>query len=477
MLYYNYYNLIKLSMKHLNKLFVAMLMLAGLSSQAQDSNNPWALSFGVNAVDTRVSAASKLEDQFSQYFNANDNWNILPSISYVSLSKHVGGNFSFGVTGSVNQIKRFVLPRVGEGPYTVVNPGDLNYYGVDGVINYSLMSLIGSKKLDPSIHAGGGYTWIGDDISAGTLNGGLGLTYWFTETVGLSVRSTYKHSFEDLREDMPSHMQHFAGLTFKFGGSDKDGDGIYDKDDACPEEAGLKQFNGCPDTDGDGIENGKDSCPEIAGPVEFNGCPDTDGDGIADNVDACPEVAGLKAFGGCPDTDGDGVQDKEDKCKDVKGPKENGGCPWPDRDGDKVLDKDDRCPDVAGTVANNGCPEVTEEAIKRLNDYAKTILFDSGKASFQQQTFPVLQAIVAILKEYPNANFSIEGHTDSDGKDAANQALSDNRAAAVKNYLVENGIAASRLTSAGYGETKPIDSNKTKAGKANNRRVEVKLVK
>jgi outer membrane protein OmpA-like peptidoglycan-associated protein len=464
-------------MKHLNKLFVAMLMLAGLSSQAQDSNNPWALSFGVNAVDTRVSAASKLEDQFSQYFNANDNWNILPSISYVSLSKHVGGNFSFGVTGSVNQIKRFVLPRVGEGPYTVVNPGDLNYYGVDGVINYSLMSLIGSKKLDPSIHAGGGYTWIGDDISAGTLNGGLGLTYWFTETVGLSVRSTYKHSFEDLREDMPSHMQHFAGLTFKFGGSDKDGDGIYDKDDACPEEAGLKQFNGCPDTDGDGIENGKDSCPEIAGPVEFNGCPDTDGDGIADNVDACPEVAGLKAFGGCPDTDGDGVQDKEDKCKDVKGPKENGGCPWPDRDGDKVLDKDDRCPDVAGTVANNGCPEVTEEAIKRLNDYAKTILFDSGKASFQQQTFPVLQAIVAILKEYPNANFSIEGHTDSDGKDAANQALSDNRAAAVKNYLVENGIAASRLTSAGYGETKPIDSNKTKAGKANNRRVEVKLVK
>ena len=175
--------------------------------------------------------------------------------------------------------------------------------------------------------------------------------------------------------------------------------------------------------------------------------------------------------------DGDGVQDKDDKCKDVKGPKENGGCPWPDRDGDKVLDKDDKCPDVAGTVANNGCPEVTEEAIKRLNDYAKTILFDSGKASFQQQTFPVLQAITAILKEYPTANFSIEGHTDSDGKDATNQKLSEDRAAAVKNYLVENGIAASRLTSAGFGESKPIDTNKTKAGKANNRRVEVKLVK
>jgi outer membrane protein OmpA-like peptidoglycan-associated protein len=452
-------------------------MLAGFSSQAQDSNNPWSLSFGVNAVDTRVSAATKLEDQLSQYFNAKDNWNILPSVSYVTVSKYVGDNFSFGATGSVNKITKYVLPRVGEGPYEVVNPGDLNYYAVDGVINYSLMSLIKSKTIEPSIHIGGGYTWFGDDAHAGTLNGGLGLTYWFTETVGLSVRSTYKQSFEDVREDMPSHMQHFAGLTFKFGGKDTDGDGIYDKDDACPEIAGLKQFNGCPDTDGDGIADKDDSCPEIAGPVEFNGCPDTDGDGIADKDDACPEVAGLKSLGGCPDADGDGITDKSDKCPEVKGPKENGGCPWPDRDGDKVLDKDDKCPDVAGTIANNGCPEVSDEVVKRLNDYAKTILFNSGKSTFQQQTYPVLQSIAAILKEYPSSKFSIEGHTDSDGKDAANQKLSEDRAAAVRNYLVENGVATERLTSVGFGESKPIDTNKTKAGKANNRRVEVKLVK
>ena len=475
--HYNYYNLIKLSMKHLNKLFVALIMLAGLSSQAQDSNNPWAISFGVNAVDTRVSAASKLEDQFSQFFNAKDNWNILPSVSYLNVSKYVGSNFSFGVTGSINRITKFVEPRVGEGPYTLVNPGDKNYYAADAVINYSMMNLIKSKRIDPSIHIGGGYSWIGDDSNAGTVNGGLGLTYWFNELIGLSWRSTYKHSFEDVREDMPSHMQHFAGLTFKFGGKDTDGDGIYDKDDACPEVAGLKQFNGCPDTDGDGITDASDSCPDVAGPAEYNGCPDTDGDGIADKDDACPDVAGLKSLGGCPDADGDGITDKSDKCPDVKGPKENGGCPWPDRDGDKVLDKDDKCPDEAGTVANNGCPEVSEEAIKRLNDYAKTILFDSGKASFKQQTFPVLQAITAILKEYPSANFSIEGHTDSDGTDAANQKLSEDRAAAVKNYLIEEGIASSRLSSVGYGESKPIDSNKTKAGKANNRRTEVKLVK
>jgi OOP family OmpA-OmpF porin len=464
-------------MKHLNKLFVAVLMLAGISSQAQDSNNPWAISFGVNAVDTRVSAASSLEDQFSEFFNAKDHWNILPSVSYINVSKYVGSNFSFGITGSINKIDKYVNPRINNEDYTVTNPGDLNYYAVDGVINYSLMNLIKSKSIDPSVHVGGGYTWLGDDANAGTINAGLGLAYWFSETVGVSYRATYKHSFEDVRADMPSHMQHFAGLTFKFGGKDTDGDGIYDKDDTCPDVPGLKQFNGCPDTDADGITDASDACPEIAGPAEFNGCPDTDGDGIADKDDACPDVAGLKTLGGCPDADGDGIADKNDKCPDVKGPKENNGCPWPDRDGDSVLDKDDKCPDVKGTVANNGCPEVSDEVVKRLNDYAKTILFDSGKASFQQQTYPVLEAITAILKEYPNSNFSIEGHTDSDGKDAANQTLSENRAAAVKNYLIEKGIASSRLTSAGFGESKPIDTNKTKAGKANNRRVEVKLVK
>lgn len=472
-------------MKHLNKLFAALLLFVGLSSQAQDSNNPWAITFGTNAVDTRISAASKLEDQISQYFNVRDNWNILPSVSYINVSRNVGGSFSFGVTGSINKIKRLVLPRTTiPGDYSVVNPGDLSYYGADGIIKYSVGSAMKWKVVDPFIHVGGGYSWMGNS-NHGTANGGLGLTFWFSEMVGLTLQSTYKYSFDESDNrnvgnpnySLPSHMQHFAGLTFKFGGKDTDGDGIYDKDDACPLVAGLKQFKGCPDTDGDGIIDGNDSCPDVAGLAEFQGCPDTDGDGIADKDDACPDVAGPKALNGCPDADGDGIADKSDKCPQVKGPKENGGCPWPDTDGDGVLDKDDKCPDVKGTVANNGCPEISEEQILKLNAYAKTILFNSGKATFQQQTFPVLQSIVAILKEYPSSRFSIEGHTDSDGKDAMNQKLSEDRAAAVRTYLTDNGIAADRLTSVGYGETKPIDSNKTKKGKANNRRVEVKLVK
>ena len=467
-------------MKHLNKLFAAALLFAGLTSQAQDSNNPWAVSFGVNGVDTKVSAVGNDSPKWIQLANANDNWNLLPSVSYAGVSRYVGDGFSFGLNGSVNRITRWVTRVPGtQSTDMVVNPGDLSYYGIDAVVKYSFQEMLKSKWLDPSLNIGGGYTFFGD-ASAGTVNGGLGLAFWLTDQVGISFQSTYKHSFDDNRVanmDVPSHIQHFAGLTFKFGGKDTDGDGIFDKDDACPDEFGLKEFQGCPDSDGDGIADKDDACPNEAGPKELNGCPDTDGDGIIDSEDACPTEPGTKIMNGCPDADGDGVADKDDACPTVAGPKENKGCPWPDTDGDGVADKDDACPTVPGTVANNGCPEVSDDAMKKLNEYGKTILFNSGKASFQKQTIPVLEAMTAILKEYPTAKFSLEGHTDSDGAEAMNQKLSEERAAAVKNFLVENGIAADRLTSKGFGETMPVDTNKTAKGKANNRRVEVKLVK
>ncbi|WP_291137722.1 OmpA family protein [Flavobacterium sp. UBA7663] len=467
-------------MKHLNKLFAAALLFAGLTSQAQDSNNPWAVSFGVNGVDTKVSAVGNDSPKFIQLLNAKENWNILPSVSYLNVSRYVGDGFSFGLTGSVNRIDKMVYRVTGtESTDVVVNPGDLSYYAIDATIKYSFMEMLKSKWLDPSLNIGGGYNFFGD-ASAGTVNGGLGLTFWFSENVGLQLQSVYKHSFDDDRFadlDVPTHIQHFAGITFKFGGKDTDGDGIYDKDDACPEVAGLPEFKGCPDTDKDGIQDSEDACPEEAGTKELNGCPDNDGDGIINSEDACPDDKGTKMMNGCPDADGDGVADKDDKCPTVAGAKDNAGCPWPDTDGDGVADKDDKCPTVAGTVANNGCPEVSDETMKKLNDYGKTILFNSGKASFQKQTMPVLQAMAAILKEYPTAKFSLEGHTDSDGKDAMNQKLSEDRAAAVKNFLIEQGIDASRLSSKGFGETMPVDSNKTAKGKANNRRVEVKLVK
>jgi outer membrane protein OmpA-like peptidoglycan-associated protein len=144
-----------------------------------------------------------------------------------------------------------------------------------------------------------------------------------------------------------------------------------------------------------------------------------------------------------------------------------------------VLDKDDDCPSEAGSVANNGCPEIypSDEVIAQLVDYSRTINFAFDSAEFTDGTPPVLDAIVEILMAYPKANFSIEGHCDSKGSLKVNQKISDKRAAAVLSYLTKSGVAESRLSAVGYGETKPIDTNDTRAGRANNRRVEILLVK
>ncbi len=454
-------------MKNLSRLMFALLLVIGYSNvSAQDENNSWQISLGVNSVDFYPTGEdAPLGGYFDNYFDVN-HYNTLPSLSALTVSKYLGDDFSFGATASVNKIDRWGDASV----------EDLSYYGLDGTIKYNVGNLINSHTLEPYIGVGGGYTWV-DDIGAGTLNGTLGFNLWFTENVGLTVQSTYKHSFEDY---LAKHFQHSVGIAFKFGGKDTDGDGIYDHNDACPDVAGIEAFNGCPDTDGDGIEDAKDTCPNEAGLAEFDGCPDTDGDGVSDNNDDCPNVAGIAALKGCPDADGDGVTDADDKCPNDAGPAANSGCPWPDTDGDGVLDKDDQCPNEAGTVANNGCPEVvvpTAEEEEKLTSYARSINFNTGRATFKAGTEETLQAITAILKEYPKAKFTVEGHTDSTGGETTNQKLSEARANAVMRFLVDNGIVADRLNAVGLGEGSPIVTNNTRAGRASNRRVEVKLVK
>ncbi|WP_224487965.1 OmpA family protein [Robertkochia flava] len=450
-------------MKHLGKILVVFLLIAGFSNvNAQDHNNPWQVGFGINAIDVYPTNSDKAfaGDWFDEYFNLSDHWNILPSITTISVSRYVGDGFSVGVRGSLNRID-----KLGD-----LEADDLSHYAIDGTIKYNLVK---EAAFQPYLELGGGYTWI-DEIGAGTLNGGLGINFWFTDNIGLNLQSSYKHVFEDYGVE---HFQHLLGLNIKFGGTDTDGDGIYDKDDACPEVAGLEQFNGCPDSDGDGIEDSKDACPNEAGSLDMNGCPDSDGDGIADNVDDCPEVPGLAEFNGCPDTDGDGIPDNKDECPNEAGPAENNGCPWPDTDGDGVPDKDDLCPEKVGTVANQGCPEVTEEVQAALNSYARTILFDTGKSSIKAESEQVLADIIGILKQYPASTFKVEGHTDSTGSEELNLRLSKERASAVEQYLENAGIAPDRLTSEGFGESKPIASNRTADGRRQNRRVEINLIK
>jgi len=231
---------------------------------------------------------------------------------------------------------------------------------------------------------------------------------------------------------------------------DRDGDGVLDAVDRCPDTPGLASLQGCPDRDADGIADIDDKCPDVFGTARYNGCPipDTDGDGVNDELDKCPTVPGLPRYQGCPipDTDGDGVNDEEDKCINEKGP-----------------------------ASNYGCPVISEAIIKRVNLAAQNIFFQTAKATLLAKSFPKLNDVVIILKENPSFKVQIDGHTDSQGKDDYNQTLSDQRAASVKAYLVSQGIAEGRLASAGYGESKPVADNKTAVGRAKNRRVEMTL--
>lgn len=466
-------------MKHLGNFIVAALFILGLGTvNAQDENNRWSFALGINAVDFYSGGDSDKdpalgESIFDEFFNARDHWNIQPLPNRVEVGYYIGHGLIANVGGSVNRIEDFGERRIDE----------VNYYAVDGGFSYNFRELLRSESgilssgwLAPYLGVGGGYHWL-DDIGAGSLNGSAGIDFFFKKNVAASIGTTYKHVFDGT--DGFSHFQHQLSLKYIFGGKDTDGDGIYDKDDACPEIPGIPEFNGCPDTDGDGIQDSEDECPTLYGEAQYNGCPDSDGDGLPDNKDECPDQAGPEYNNGCPDpdTDGDGVADSKDNCPNEAGPKENNGCPWPDRDGDGVADKDDLCPDKAGPASNNGCPVVTEEVQKQLNDFAKTILFDTGKSSIKQESFNTLVSIKNILNEYPNAKFYIDGHTDSTGSKAKNQQLSEERAASVRGYLIENGIEASRLQSRGFGPDKPVATNSTAAGRKQNRRVEVNLMK
>ena len=401
-------------MKRIKISLASLALVATVGSvQAQDENSKWAIGFGINAVDIRT------PHQFGDFlkdWGGTKDLNILPAVTKLSVARYIGAGFSAEIEGSLNKIKE------GFDGYSE----DKSFWSANLQAKYALRRLFTTESgwFDPYIKVGGGYTAYEsrfDDKEGGfkALAGG-GINFWFTDHLGVNLQTGYHHGFQKNGTD---YFQHSAGIVIKFGAKDTDKDGIPDKDDACP---------------------------EVAGPKEFNGCPDTDGDG---------------------------VPDKDDKCPDVAGPAENGGCPWPDTDGDGVLDKDDQCVNEAGPASNNGCPEPNDDDQKRLNQYAKTILFDTGKATIKFQSAEVLNQIINVLKKFPKSRFRIEGYTDSVGKKQKNITLSQNRADAVKIYLIQGGIDQSRLESIGYGPEKPIASNKTKQGRELNRRVEINLIK
>ncbi len=279
----------------------------------------------------------------------------------------------------------------------------------------------------------------------------------------------------DRRDDCPDTPPQ-ASVDQKGCPIDTDADGVPDYLDKCPTTLGLTNLEGCPDKDKDNVADIDDKCPDIAGVARFTGCPDTDGDGVEDANDKCPNQPGLDIFQGCPDTDGDGIEDAKDRCPNtLTGIKvDETGCPA-DTDGDGVIDEIDRCPTTPGNGTANGCPEVREEVKKRLNFATRGIYFETGRATLKSNSYAMLNEIISIMEEYTDYSLRIRGYTDSQGSEATNLRLSQERVDAVKSYLTRNSVSESRIEATGYGEASPIASNATATGRAQNRRVELEL--
>jgi outer membrane protein OmpA-like peptidoglycan-associated protein len=270
-------------------------------------------------------------------------------------------------------------------------------------------------------------------MDSGRFAGGLGLGM---DWIG------FDYAYVTEPEDFQG-SNHRLGLNLKFG---------------CDEQPMMAARAG--DRDRDGIPDDVDRCPDQ--PEDFDGYQDTDG---------CPD----------PDNDGDGVVDSQDQCpgqsEDFDGFEDNDGCPDLDNDKDGILDKDDKCPNAAETFNgyedSDGCPDEMPFCFPMAY-----INFKFGTAEMTHADhIPVLEEVARIMKENGSLKIEIQGHTDNIGSDASNQTLSERRANAVKDYLVARGVGADRMTTRGFGESQPIDTNDTDLGRARNRRIEFKVIK
>jgi OmpA-OmpF porin, OOP family len=290
---------------------------------------------------------------------------------------------------------------------------------------------------------------------------GLGLQVNILDEAFILINSQYRIP---VTENTSYHFYHSIGIA----GS------IKAKKEPAPKAVEVPVVQ---DRDGDGVVDSLDRCPDVAGLSTLQGCPDKDADGIADIDDKCPDVAGLAKYQGCPipDTDGDGINDEADKCPNVKGVARYQGCPVPDTDNDGVNDEDDKCPNEAGPASNFGCPVIDVVIVEKVNKAAENIFFATGSYKLLAKSYKSLKEVAQILKDNPSYKINVDGYTDITGNEEKNQVLSENRANSVKQYLVGNGVDESRIVSAGHGINDPIADNKTAAGRAKNRRVEMKL--
>ena len=440
---------------------VVLTFASSLFAQTEDNVKKPALAIRVSAFDFTTARAIQVSTLGGAY--SNKSW-----ANFSDLNKSIGVQYFKGISKKVDFMINLDFARMA-----------YPFYASSGVKDaWPSSTGLDKEKLYTAIDANLNFKLLPDDykfvpyLTAGLGVGNFATNYMAYAPVGFGLQIKAKHgSFININSTFriemsqltKTHLNH--GISYSFPLKLKDKKPVVLPPPPPPA-----------DSDNDGVIDENDKCPTVAGLAKYGGCPipDTDKDGVNDEQDKCPTVAGLAKYGGCPipDTDKDGINDEQDKCPTVAGLTRYNGCPIPDTDKDGVNDEVDACPTEAGISANHGCPDVQPI----LTQAASNLKFVTGKSNLSKKQLTGLGTVIEMLNKYPNVNIAIGGHTDNTGAERINTKLSINRSKTVGKYLTKKGINANRFTASGYASSKPIANNKTKAGRAQNRRVELTAI-
>lgn len=440
-------------------LITLFLISLSISTYAQEKSK-WSIAAGYTIVDIRT--PDHLSGMFRDYFNGKiEDLNAVSYPSRIALERTLNNSLSLQLSGSYTVIQRGFNWQEND-----PKSDDTFLYG-DLKLKYDLNHLFGETGwFDPFVFPGLGFSKYGEKSDM-KVNVGYGANLWLNDNWGINLESSYNHNFKGTFPGSggtaTDFFQHNAGIVYRFGKSeikDRDGDGIADKKDNCPDEFGIAELQGCPkpiiDTDNDGVFDNEDNCPEVAGTMENKGCPekDSDGDGIMDHKDKCPQVKGVLAEQGCPelDSDGDGIEDSKDDCPNDKGVATNFGCPEKPKTSDITPVIDD------STVLN----QIRAHII--YFDFDSAIIKDSEKSKLDN----IYQYIQSLKNSYM---FVIEGNTDVVGPESYNKMLGEKRSKAVIDYLVNKGLSKSIFEDISFGKSNPASMNQNDL----NRRVEIRV--